>query len=347
MAAPRGERAPAATRRAQAARVQGSRPERVAGWQLGDRAGQCPLHLGRVDAGRHEGARRMGPRAHAPAAMSAPDRQRDGRGHAFAGAGHGAPDGEGEELPQPAGVDADPVGSGLVGEVEGHDHREAQVAAGDDEREVASDVTRIDDDQDRVRGRRQEGRPERQPCHRAVVEGSRARQIDEEGSAGPCPNLADLAAHRGARCVGGLGEPATGPGQERGLAHVGPPDEGDDGRAGSRAAHRGRVSRPPLGGIDLGPNVATSHGGSAASTRIRTATWRAIATRARPRRTTTGPPNGRLVSTSSESPRWRPSAASRSASSLASATTRLRAPTGSWAREINGDAFTSPIPAER
>ncbi len=121
----------------------------------------------------------MGPRAHAPAAMSARDRQRHGPGHPLSGAGHRASDGEGEELPEPARVHGDPMGPGLVGEVESDDHREAQVAAGDDEREMAGDVARIDDDEDRVRGRGQEGRPEGPSRHRAIVEGARPRQVDE------------------------------------------------------------------------------------------------------------------------------------------------------------------------
>ena len=170
--------------------------------------------------------------------MGARDRERDGPGHPLAGAGHRAPDGDGEELAEPARVHGDPVGPGLVGEVEGDDHREAQVAAGDDEREVAGDVAGVDDDEDRVRRRGQERRPERRSRHRAIAERARPRQVDEEGPAGPRPDLADLAAHRRAGRVGRLGEASAGPGQERGLADVRPPDEGDD-----RQVRRGPLRR--------------------------------------------------------------------------------------------------------
>ena len=119
---------------AKAAGVEGGRAQRVARGQLAGRGCERPLDGGRVGAGGHERARRMGARADAAAAAGARDGEGDGTGHALARAGHGAADRDGEQLPEPARVDADPVGRGLVGEVEGDDDRESQVAAGDDER---------------------------------------------------------------------------------------------------------------------------------------------------------------------------------------------------------------------
>ena len=245
---------------------------------------------------------------------------------------------------EPAGINPDPVGGGLVGEVEGDDDGEAQVAAGDDEGQVAGDVAGVGDDEDRIRRGRQQRRPERRAGNRVVGERSRAGQVDEERPAGPRADLADLASDRRAGGVRRLGEAAAGPGQERRLADVRPPDEGDDGEAGAVGAGRAapgatagpagrrcrsvtaarRLHQDPRGHAagDGDAGAAEAHDDGAAEREARASTSRA-------------------------SPRWSPSAASRSASSGGTATTRLRAPTARSARGIGGDASMPPIPAGR
>ena len=86
-------------------------------------------------------------RARATARATAPATPVAGPGH---GPAHRAPRGAGPSRPAST---RDPVRRGLVGQVEGDDDRQAEVAAGEDERQVAGDVAGVDDDEDRVRAR--------------------------------------------------------------------------------------------------------------------------------------------------------------------------------------------------
>jgi hypothetical protein len=218
-----------------------------------------------------------------------------------------------EQLREAAGVEGHTPGTRLIGEVGRHDDGQAQVATGQDERQVARDVAAVRHDQDRVGGHVQQQLPERIVAYGVVGQRPGPGQIHEDRLAPAREDPPLLERHGRARGVAGLGVATAGTAQEGRLAHVRATDQRDD-------------RDIPLGGR-RGGAVTGGHRRSAAdrstgSTSTRLATAWATATRARPTRTITGPRKGARLSGVTTVPVTSPSANSSSTSSAVIATTR-------------------------
>ncbi len=202
---------------------------------------------------------------------------------------------------------ADPALRGLVGEVGGEDHRQAEVPAGKGERQVPGEIAGVHDDQDRVRSGLEEVGPERVVAGRLVVQRTSPGQVHQPCLAPAGRDEAPLEGDRRARSIRGLDEAVAGAREERGLADVGPADHGH---------HRppvGRVVEIGGGGCRLTGRCGHRSGSSAvANGRVSTcaATLEEIASRARPTSTTSGPPSGVRAATTTRLPGRMPSRSS-------------------------------------
>ena len=222
----------------------GSRPVRMAGSSSsGDsparsRAASPPT--ARTTSGRYGGMDVSGSAASARVspALGKPDRVGQRLAHPAPPASDGPVDRRGQQLREAPEVELDPVGFGLVGEVGRHDDRQAQVATGEDQRQVQGQVAGVHDRQDRIGPGVEEHLPERRQPVAPIGQRMRARQVDQDRVVAVQAHLPSDAADRRARDVGRLLVATGQPGDERGLPDVRPPDEGDDRAAAGRSRPR-------------------------------------------------------------------------------------------------------------